>query len=103
MDGRYFEDLIPFFGINSVKPVSDNLLLANLELRCEVMENGYLSLIGSAYNDTPDYMAGWQENNVFAAGLKGSYDTRFGPVTANIHYCTDSRSFGAYFGFGFNF
>ena len=103
MYGRYFEDLIPFFGINSVKPVSDNLLLANLELRCEVIDNGYLSLIGSAYNDTPDYMAGWQENNVFALGLKGSYDTRFGPVTANIHYCTDSGSFGAYFGFGFDF
>lgn len=102
MAGRYFAHQIAFIGYNGVKRVGDSLGLASLDLRFKASSKLYFSLIGQMYNDSIGN-EGWKALNIYAAAVQASMKTMLGPITANIHWNSDTKNVGFYIGAGFDF
>lgn len=108
MAGRYYEHQIPFVGYNGEKTCDRLLTTLNLELRFNVYKNTYLSLLGAAMHDgnslremrDPEL----RQSPVYGLGLQAGYMSRFGPLTANIHWnSTERNKVGFYLSAGFDF
>ena len=104
MPGRYYEQQIPFIGYNSASRRESLLTTADLELRFKVWKKIYLSAIGAVMHDG-ETLADMKEKNhpVYAAALQFGYNSRFGPLMANLHWNSRFQRVGFYFGFGYDF
>ena len=103
--GRYFEQQIPFIGVNYATPVSNMLMLARADLRFRVTDNNYISMIVNAVKDSDKL-----DKNLFlhgdtplGYGLEYAYDSIIGPIRFNLHYSSITNKLGAYFSMGFDF
>jgi NTE family protein len=102
MAGRYYEHQIPFVGYNGEKTCDRMLSTVNLELRFKVYKNTYLSLIGAAMHDGNTLKT--MQKPVVGAGLQVGYLSKFGPLTANIHWnSTEKSKVGFYLSAGYDF
>lgn len=110
--GKYFEQQIPFFGINRFEIAHRTLLTAGLELRQRIGKSHYVSLIGNGALTADNGVflfkdAFSQDENkgypLFGAALKYDWSTIIGPIGMTVHYCTRGHQFGAYVRAGFNF
>lgn len=102
MPGRYFAHQIPFIGYNGAKRVGDRLGMAGLDLRYKASAKAYISVIGQMYNDSIG-LGAWNDHTVYAGALQYSVSTMLGPVSANVHWSSDTRKVGVYFSAGFDF
>lgn len=102
MAGRYYEHQIPFVGYNGEKTCDRMLTTVNLELRFKVYKNTYLSLIGAAMHDGNSLNT--MQKPVVSAGLQVGYLSKFGPLTANLHWnTTEMNKVGFYLSAGYDF
>jgi NTE family protein len=103
MPGRYYEQQIPFIGYNSASRRESLLTTADLELRFKVWKKIYLSAIGAVMHDG-ETLAGMKDNHpVYAAALQFGYNSKFGPLMANLHWNSRFHRVGFYLGFGYDF
>lgn len=105
MEGRYYEHQIPFIGFNGEFECGRLLTTVDLELRFKVYKKCYLSAIGAAlhdgtYGDKALYM---QNHAIYAAGIQFAYQSKFGPLMANVHWNSHTNKVGMYLGVGYDF
>ena len=108
MEGRYYEHQIPFVGYIGEKTCDNFLTTVNLELRFKVYKNTYLSLLGAAMHDGNSLKEmldkDLRQKPVYAAGLQVGYLSKFGPLTANLHWnSTEKNKVGFYLSAGYDF
>ncbi len=100
LPGRYYAHQIPFMGYNSCTDARSRLLVANLDLRCHIAGNHYLSLVGAVCETTDSFKE--LSKPVSAIGLQYGLKTLLGPVKANVNY-SSLKNFGFYLSLGFDF
>ena len=103
MQGRYYEQQIPFIGYNAVSDRKDLLTVADLELRFKFAKKCYLSAIGAAMHDGNSLEDMKTQHAVFAAGLQFGYNSKFGPLLANLHWNSVFNKVGFYVSAGYDF
>lgn len=103
LPGRYLDQQIPFVGINKLAAMKNILTVYRADLRVKIAKNHYLTAIAN-YVRTCDFLVSYAvgPGNIGAA-LQYSYDTIFGPFSANIHWSDFTRKVGVYFSAGYNF
>jgi len=105
MTGRYFEQQVPFIGINYATPLSDKMVKLDIDFRFHLTKNNWLSLMGGAIKDSNhlDSDLLWTGDTIIGFGAEYAYNTIMGPVKFNVHYSNLTDSVGAYFSFGYDF
>ena len=101
MAGRYYEQQIPFIGYNSASLRKRLLTTADLELRFKIGQKTYLSMLGAALHDGDSIKA--MSKPVYATGLQIGYNSKFGPLMANLHWNSSFNRVGFYFSAGYDF
>ncbi|MCR5659364.1 MAG: patatin-like phospholipase family protein [Bacteroidales bacterium] len=107
IEGRHFEQQMPFIGYASVESGSDVLSVLRCDLRYNFYKKHYLTVM---YNQLINSYWGepileWFNNSAEGAGLQYSYNSFLGPVSLTAHWSRrySENYFGAYFSFGYNF
>ncbi len=101
--GRYIDQQMPFIGITNLSAMKNILTIYRADLRVKVARNNYITGIVNYARDCDkfeEYVIGL---GYFGAGLEYSYDTIFGPVTANVHWSNITKKVGVYLSAGYNF
>ena len=103
--GRYFEQQIPFIGINYAAPLSNKMIKAGIDFRLHLTKNNWLSLKGAVlkHSDKFDSDLIWTGKTITGFGVEYAYNTIMGPFKANVHYSNLTKRVGAYMSFGFDF
>ncbi len=102
MEGRYFDQQMPFIGFNGSTNCQDFLTMVDVDFRFKVYKNLYLSLSGAAMHD--GNVNGMSEHAIYAVGLKVAYKSKLGPIQANVHWNSKERKrVGFYVGAGYDF
>lgn len=103
LPGRYVDQQIPFIGLNHLSSMKNILTLYRTDFRFTLARNHYLTGILNYVRDCDtfkDYTLGL---GYFGAGVEYSFDTIFGPLSANIHWSNMTNKVGFYLSAGYNF
>lgn len=103
LPGRYVEQQMPFVGANHLSAMKNILTLFRTDFRFTVAKNHYLTGIVNYVRDC-DYFSEYTVGlGYFGAGVEYSFDTIFGPLSANIHWSNLTHKVGIYLSAGYNF
>ena len=103
LPGRYVDQQMPFIGANHLSAMKNILTLYRTDFRFRLAKNHYLTGIINYARDC-DYFSNYVKGlGYFGAGAEYSFDTVFGPLTANIHWSNLTNKVGFYLSAGFNF
>ena len=107
IEGRHFEQQMPFVGYASVESGSDVLSVLRCDLRYNFYKNYYLTamynhLINSYWGEPASE---WFNNSAQGAGLQFSYNSLLGPISLTAQWSRrySENHFGAYFSLGYTF
>ena len=103
MAGRYMDQQIPFIGISNVSGMRNILTVFRTDFRFNVAKNHYVTGIMNYARDCDTFSSYGSGLGAFGAGVEYSYDSIFGPMTANIHWSSLTKRIGFYIGLGYNF
>ena len=101
--GRYVDQQIPFVGVTHLSAMKNMLTLFRTDYRFRMADNHYVTGIVNYVRDCDsfsDYAVG---PGYFGAGLEYSFDTIFGPLSANVHWSNMTNKVGFYISAGYNF
>jgi NTE family protein len=79
------------------------LTLYGAELRQEIMNNHFVSVSLNYVKDSDRLKDYFKGKGYFGACMGYSYDTIFGPLSANIHWSNLTNKLGLYISAGYNF
>ena len=103
MPGRYVNQQIPFVGVTHLSAMKNMLTLFRTDYRFKLARNHYVTGIVNYVRDCDsfrDYAVG---PGYIGAGLEYSFDTIFGPLSANVHWSNMTNKVGFYISAGYNF
>ena len=102
---RYAPHQIPFIGINYANPFRSSIMVAGMEGRERVAGNNYVSLIANILRtgDKFPYLFGSKGTGYWGFAVKYLYNTRFGPLSLDIHWSDYNHRVGAYLNLGYFF
>lgn len=103
LSGRYVDQQLPFIGLTNLVAMKNILTIYRTDLRFRLARNHYLTGIVNYVRDCDrikDYAKGM---GYFGAGVQYSFDTIFGPLSANIHWSDMTNKVGIYISAGYNF
>lgn len=101
--GRYVDQQMPFVGITNIFAMKNILTVYRADLRVKLARNHYLTGIFNYARDC-DYFSSyayWPGH--YGAAVEYSFDTIFGPLSANIHWSDITRKVGIYLSAGYSF
>lgn len=101
--GRFVDQQMPFIGITNMSVMKNIMAMARTDFRFRLAKNHYVTGIVNYVKDCDriqDFFAG---RGYFGAGAEYSYDTIFGPVSANVHWSDLTGKVGVYLSVGYNF
>ena len=101
--GRYVEQQIPFVGITNLVAMKNILTLYGAELRQEIMNNHFVSVSLNYVKDSDRLQDYFKGKGYFGACMGYSYDTIFGPLSANLHWSNLTNKVGIYISAGYSF
>ena len=101
--GRYVEQQIPFVGITNLVAMKNILTLYGAELRQEIMNNHFVALSLNYVKDSDRLQNYFKGNGYFGVCMGYSYDTIFGPLSANLHWSNLTNKVGIYISAGYSF
>lgn len=101
--GRYMNQQIPFIGINYAQGFENHLAVGRVDLRQQIVDNHYLSLIGNIAFDSSTFGDFFNGKVLWGAGVKYAYNSIIGPLSLNLHWSNVSKSLGAYINIGYYF
>lgn len=102
--GRYLDQQIPFMGVTDAAVAERLLAVAGAEVRARILKNSYVSAVINAGDSAMYFGDMLKSKSVFVgAGLKYSYNSVLGPVTADIHWSGIDKKPGFYLSAGFDF
>lgn len=101
--GRYVDQQLPFLGITNITAMRNILTIYRADLRVKIANNHYLKGIVNYSRDCDYfYSYGYWPGN-FGAAIEYSFDTIFGPLSANVHWSDITNKVGVYLSAGYNF
>lgn len=101
--GRYVDQQMPFLGVTNLSAMKNMLTIYRADLRFTLAKNHYLTGTVNYARDCDElrnYAAG---PGYFGAALEYSFDTIFGPLSANVHWSDITRKVGFYLSAGYSF
>lgn len=101
--GRYVDQQIPFMGITDIAAMKNVLTVFRTDVRVKMARNHYLSAKLNYARDCDLFKDYGKGLGYFGAGVEYSYDTIFGPLSANIHWSNMTQKVGVYLSAGFDF
>lgn len=101
--GRYFDQQVPFMGIPRVMALQRKMGMARADFRFNVARNHYVTGIFNYLYTFDSFKAMSEGMGIYGAALEYSYNTIFGPITANLNWSDMARSVGFYLSLGYNF
>ena len=103
LPGRFIDQQIPFIGVTNLVAMDDVVTLFRTDLRFMIAKNHYITAIANYVRDCDTFKEYADGPGYFGAGIEYSFDTIFGPLTANVHWSDMTRKVGVYLSAGFNF
>ena len=100
---RYVDQQIPFIGINKLAAMKNILTVFRTDFRVKIARNHYVKAIANYIRDCDAFRSYGIGPGYFGAGLEYSYDTILGPLSANVHWSSFTKSAGFYISAGYNF
>lgn len=101
--GRYMDQQMPFIGVQALSAMENMLTVFRTDYRFRIVKNHYLTGIVNYARDCDIFREYGKGAGYFGAGLEYSYDTIFGPLSANLHWSNISNKVGLYLSVGYNF
>lgn len=101
--GRYLEQQIPFMGIPRMMMLSPKLGVARADFRFNVAKNHYVTGIANCLYTFDTFREIKSGQGMYGFALEYSYNTIFGPVSANVNWSDIIHNWGLYLSFGYNF
>lgn len=103
LPSRYVDQQMPFIGITNLSAMKNILTIYRTDFRFRLVKNHYLTGIVNYARDCDRFKEYINGLGYFGAGLEYSFDTIFGPLSANIHWSNITKKAGIYLSAGFNF
>jgi NTE family protein len=101
--GRFVDQQMPFIGLTNLNAMKNILTVYRTDLRFKLAKNHYITGIVNYARDCDQFVDYAYGSGYFGAGVEYSYDTIFGPLSANIHWSDMTGKVGVYLSAGFNF
>ncbi len=101
--GRYFDQQMPFIGVNNVSTMRNVVTMFRSDFRFRVAKNHYLNAIVNYARDCDDFSSYIDGLGYFGAGAEYSFDAFFGPVSLNVHWSNLTKKVGFYINIGYFF
>lgn len=103
LPGRYIDQQMPFIGILNPAVMKNIMTMFRADFRFKLARNHYLTGILNYIRDSDTFSTYNVGLGYGGAGVKYSYDTIFGPLSASIHWSDMTNKVGVYLSSGFNF
>lgn len=103
LPGRFVDQQVPFIGVTNLVAMENIMTLARADFRIALHKNHYLTAIVNYVHDSEFFSEYVNGTGNFGAGIEYSFDTIFGPLSANIHWSDLTKKVGVYLSAGFNF
>ncbi len=103
MASRYVDQQMPFVGVNHLSAMKNILTIFRTDFRYKLARNHYLTGILNYARDADSFMEYGKGLGYFGVAAEYSFDTIFGPLTANIHWSNMTHKVGFYLSAGYNF
>lgn len=101
--GRFVDQQMPFIGVTNLVAMENIMTLVRTDFRFRLAKNHYLTGTLNYVRDSEFFMDYWKGPGNFGAGVEYSFDTIFGPLSANVHWSDFTGKVGMYLSAGFNF
>ena len=101
--GRYVDQQLPFLGITNITAMRNILTIYRADLRVKIANNHYLKGIVNYSRDCDYFYSYGYWPGQFGAAIEYSFDTIFGPLSANVHWSDITNKVGVYLSAGYNF
>ena len=106
MMGRYFQQELPFVGINNVEYLYNNAVILRMDVRYRVAEKLYLTLMPNYVRDAAyinKFFDSKYMDDIFGVGAQIGFDSALGPISLDVHWADHNKKFGAYLNIGHYF
>ena len=103
MASRYVDQQMPFVGVNHLSAMKNILTIFRTDFRYKLARNHYLTGILNYARDADRFVDYGKGLGYFGVAAEYSFDTIFGPLTANIHWSNMTHKVGFYLSAGYNF
>ena len=103
LPSRYLDQQMPFVGVTHLSAMKNILTIYRADLRFKVAKNHYLTGIVNYLRDSVTFRTYANGPVFFGAAVEYSYDTIFGPLSANVHWSDLTGKVGVYISAGYNF
>ena len=103
LPSRYVDQQIPFVGVNHLSAMKNILTVFRTDYRFRLARNHYITGILNYARDCDSFLDYAHGLGYFGAAAEYSFDTIFGPITANIHWSNMTGRVGFYLSAGYNF
>ncbi len=103
LPGRYVDQQMPFLGITNVTAKKNILTLYRVDLRARLAKNHYITGIVNYARDCDAFKEYLEGPGYLGTAVEYSFDTIFGPISANVHWSNITKKFGIYLSAGYNF
>ena len=103
LPGRYIDQQMPFVGVTNLLAMKNILTIYRTDLRFKLARNHYLTGIVNYARDCDFFSEYVYGPGYFGAALEYSFDTIFGPLSANIHWSDLTNKVGFYLSAGYSF
>ena len=103
LPSRYLDQQMPFIGVTHLSAMENILTIYRADLRFKVTKNHYVTGIVNYLRDSDTFKTYAEGPGFIGFGAEYSYDTIFGPLTADIHWSSLTGKVGFYISAGYNF
>ena len=103
MPGRYVNQQIPFVGVTHLSAMKNMMTLIRTDYRFRLANNHYVTGILNYLRDCDTFREYGVGPGYFGVGAEYSFDTIFGPLSANVHWSNMTHKVGFYISAGYNF
>lgn len=104
MKGRYAEQQLPFVGELRFGVDYNNVAIARMDVRVNIFGKHYMTAIYNflhSIDEIEDFFS--THENYHGGGVKYTYDSMLGPISADIQYSDQSKKIGFYVSIGYDF
>ena len=100
---RYVDQQMPFVGVTHLSAMKNILTVFRTDFRFRMARNHYIKAIVNYARDSDAFKDYGKGLGYFGAAAEYSFDTIFGPLSANVHWSNMTGKVGFYISAGYNF
>ena len=100
---RYVDQQMPFVGVTHLSAMKNILTIFRTDFRFRLAKNHYVKAIVNYAHDCDAFKDYGKGLGYFGAAAEYSFDTIFGPISANVHWSNMTGKVGFYISAGYNF